>query len=176
MHSTQVHFMPFLHQNWGEKHPKRQKGWLWLGLIPIIQKLLKYKISSLVARELILASKKKKKTPFCESTFPKWDIAARIGRESRESQSGIGEKTRFARIWPSVSKISIVLRSDSRESIRANLRNVGVRIACPLRFPAFSVREFPKEAQSFGTSSPSSFRCLSPLQTQIELYISSRCL
>ena len=40
----------------------------------------------------------------------------------------IGEKTRFARIWPSASKIGV-----SCESIRANLRNVGVRIACPRR-------------------------------------------
>ena len=30
----------------------------------------------------------------------------------------IGEKTRFARIWPSASKISIYLRIDSRESVR----------------------------------------------------------
>ena len=41
----------------------------------------------------------------------------------------IGDKTRFARIWPSASKKGIFFC----ESIRADLRNVGVRIACPLR-------------------------------------------
>ena len=40
----------------------------------------------------------------------------------------IGEKTRFAQIWPSASKIGFSWGG----SIRANLRNVGVQIACPL--------------------------------------------
>ena len=51
----------------------------------------------------------------------------------------IGEKTRFARIWPGASKKGIFLQIDSRESIRANLRNVGVRIACPLRLVSSQV-------------------------------------
>ena len=59
----------------------------------------------------------------------------------------IGEKTRFARILAKrFKKRSFVLRIDSREPIRANLRNVGVRIACPLS-------ECLKMAEIFGQSS-----------------------
>ena len=43
----------------------------------------------------------------------------------------IGEKTRFARIWPSAARIGVFGGSIRR--FRANLRNIGVRIACPLR-------------------------------------------
>ena len=44
----------------------------------------------------------------------------------------IGDKKWFARIWPSASTC-FFLRIDSRESIRVNLRNIGVRIAGLLR-------------------------------------------
>ena len=74
---------------------------------------------------LLFANRPSKKWDSSED----WSDWTRITRTSMR----IGEKTRFVRIWPSASKIGIFLRVDSRESIRANLRNVGVRIACPLR-------------------------------------------
>ena len=68
------------------------------------------------------------KNPFiCESTFQKWDSSEDWTRIVRISMR-IGEKTRFARIWPSASKCI-----NFCESIRANLRNIGVRIVCSLR-------------------------------------------
>ena len=58
-------------------------------------------------------------------------------------------KTQFARIWPSASKTGIFLRIDLREPIRANLRNVGVRIACPLSWPILADfgRFYPRLAE-----------------------------
>ena len=75
--------------------------------------------------------RKKKNLLFANRPSKKWDSSEDWTRITRISMR-IGETTQFARIWPSASKISIFLRIDSRKSIRANLRNVGVRIACPL--------------------------------------------
>ena len=88
-------------------------------------------IRFLDSRESILASENQ--FFLCESTFQKWNSSEDWTRIARLSMQ-IGEKTRFAQIWPSALKIGMFLRIDSRESIRANLRNVGVRIACPLSY------------------------------------------
>ena len=66
---------------------------------------------------------------FCESTSQKMDSSEERTRITRMSMR-IGEKTRFTRIWPSASDIVFLF---ANRSIRANLQNVGVRIACPLR-------------------------------------------
>ena len=55
---------------------------------------------------------------FCESTFQKMDSSEERTRITGISMR-IGEKTRFARIWPSASKIAFFcLRIDSRESAK----------------------------------------------------------
>ena len=69
---------------------------------------------------------------FANRPSRQWDSSEDWTRITRISMQ-IGEKTRSARIWTSALKIGFFfLRIDSRESIHANLRNVGVRIACPL--------------------------------------------
>ena len=60
----------------------------------------------------------------------KWDSSKDWTRITRMSMR-IGEKTRFARIWPSASKIGIFLRIDSARICET----LGVRIACPLSSP-----------------------------------------
>ena len=64
---------------------------------------------------------------FLRIDLPKNGIAARIGRKSREFQCE-SERRRDSRESGQVlqKKVSFC------ESIRANLRNVGMRIACPL--------------------------------------------
>ena len=59
----------------------------------------------------------KKKTLFCELTFQKMDSSEERTRSTRISMR-IGEKTRFAQIWPSASRIGLFLRIDSRESAK----------------------------------------------------------
>ena len=66
-------------------------------------------------------------TLFCESIREKMNSSEDWTRITRIWMR-IGEGTRFAQIWPSASKIGFALWIDSRES----MRNVGVRIACPL--------------------------------------------
>ena len=77
----------------------------------------KTKPGPLVGRFARIDSRFEEKTSFCESTFQKWDISEDWTRITRISMR-IGEKTRFARIWPSASKIGFFLRIDSRESAK----------------------------------------------------------
>ena len=72
----------------------------------------------------------KKNVLFSNRPSKQWDSSEDWTRISMR----IGEKKRFARIWPSASKIVFFARTDSRELIRANLRNIGMRVACPLSF------------------------------------------
>ena len=71
------------------------------------------------------------KSCFCKSAFQKMDSSEDWTRITR-IWMWIGEKTRFARIWPSASKKYSFFCFC--ESIRANLGSVGVRIDCPLSF------------------------------------------
>ena len=68
------------------------------------------------------------KSSFAHRPSKKWDSSEDWTQITRISMR-IGEKKRFARIWPSASKLVFLC-----ESTRANLRNVGVQIACPLMF------------------------------------------
>ena len=54
---------------------------------------------------------------FANRTSKNWDSSEDWTRITRISIR-IGEKTRFARIWPSASKLGILLRIDSRESAK----------------------------------------------------------
>ena len=66
-------------------------------------------------------------------------IAARIGRESRELQSE-SERRRDSRESGQVLQKFVFLCESIRcESIRANRFDVGVRIACPLSGPAWTL-------------------------------------
>ena len=76
--------------------------------------------------ELIL-DPKKKNLPFANRPSKKWESSEDWTRIMRISMR-IGEKTRFGRIWPSASKIGIYLR------------NIGVRITCPLSTQSFYTR------------------------------------
>ena len=108
---------------------------------------------NLVGQFARIDSRFAKKLFFRESTFQKMDNSEARTRITRISMR-IGEKTRFAQIWPSASKIGLFLRINSRESIRTNLRNVGVRITCPLtlraqRLQKFKILKFSSEIQNF---------------------------
>ena len=59
----------------------------------------------------------RKKPAFANRLFKKLDSSEDWTRITRISMR-IGEKTRFARIWPSASKIGFFLRIDSRESAK----------------------------------------------------------
>ena len=82
------------------------------------------------------------KTFFCEWTSQNMGGSEDWTRVTRISMR-IGELTRFGRIWPSASKIEFFCKS-----IRANLQNVGVRIACPLRPGPYKKQPPPQAKKS----------------------------